>query len=157
GALTEAVGIGLFVPLLDSVSNKPNFGNIPILSQVSEAFSHIPPELRIKIVAFLLLVVVAARSGLQLLIQYLQVYLPAKVDQRLRDTAFDYLLRMDLTVVNKSKSGSAQNFVGTYPSRISLIIGSLGTLISNFALLIIYTSLMMLISITLTMMSLLFM
>ena len=139
GALTEAVGIGLFVPLLDSVSNKPNFGNIPILSQMSEAFSHISSEMRIKIVALLLLVVVVARSVLQLLIQYLQVYLPAKIEQRLRNVSFDHLLRMDLSVINKSKSGSVQNFVSGYPSRIGLVMGFLGNLISNFALLIIYT------------------
>src|SRR4051812_22588578 len=94
GALTEAVGIGLFVPLLDSVSSKPNFGNIPILSRMSDTFIHIAPELRIKIVALAMLVVVAARSVLQLLIQHLGAYLPAKIEQRIRDTSFDYLLRM---------------------------------------------------------------
>src|SRR5438105_8276336 len=48
GALTEAVGIGLFVPLLDTVSNRPNFGNIPLLSRMSEAFGQIPPDIRLK-------------------------------------------------------------------------------------------------------------
>ena len=157
GALTEAVGIGLFVPLLDSVANKPNFANIPILSQMSEAFSHVSPEARIKLVALLLLVVVLARSALQLLIMHLQVYLPAKIEQRLRNVSFDHLLRMDLSFINKSKSGSVQNFVSGYPARIGLVMGFLGNLISNFTLLLIYTGLMMLISVTLTVMSLVFM
>jgi subfamily B ATP-binding cassette protein MsbA len=156
GALTEAVGIGLFVPLLDSVSNKPNFGNIPILSQMSEAFSHITPEMRIKIVALTMLVVVAGRSVLQLLIQHLQAYLPAKIEQRMRNASFDYLLRMDLAVINKSKSGSVQNFVSSHPSRVAQVMASLGNLISNLVLLIIYTVLMMLISFTLTVISLVF-
>jgi subfamily B ATP-binding cassette protein MsbA len=157
GALTEAVGIGLFVPLLDTVSSKPAFESIPILSRMSEAFSHLSSDMRIKVVALLLLIVVLARSVLQLLIQYLQGFLPAKIEERMRNEAFDYLLRMDLSIVNKSKSGSAQNFVGAYPSRISLVIGCLGNLISNFALLVIYTSLMMLLSAKLTVLSLVFM
>jgi ATP-binding cassette, subfamily B, bacterial MsbA len=156
GALTEAVGIGLFVPLLDSVSNKPNFGNIPILSQMSVAFSRITPEMRIKIVALTMLVVVAGRSVLQFLIQHLQAYLPAKIEQRMRNASFDYLLRMDLAVINKSKSGSVQNFVSSYPSRVAQVMASLGNLISNLVLLIIYTVLMTLISFMLTVISLVF-
>ena len=57
----------------------------------------------------------------------------------MRNVSFDYLLRMDLSFINKSKSGSVQNFVSGYPSRIGLVMGFLGNLISNFALLIIYT------------------
>ncbi|MBX9845836.1 MAG: ABC transporter ATP-binding protein/permease [Xanthobacteraceae bacterium] len=157
GALTEGIGIGLFVPLLDSVSNAPNFGNIPILSQMSDAFSHISAETRIKIVALLMLAVVALRSALQFLTQYLQVYLPAKIEQHVRNLSFDYLLHLDMSVINKSRLGGIQNFVSGYPSRIGQVMGFLGSLISNVALLTIYTAMMMLISVKLTLLSIAFM
>ena len=48
------------------------------------------------------------------------------------------------------------NFVAGYPSRIAQVMGLLGNLISNVALLIIYAALMMLISFSLTVISLVF-
>jgi ABC-type multidrug transport system fused ATPase/permease subunit len=154
GALTEAVGIGLFVPLLDTVSNKPNFANIPLLAQLSEAFAHIAPEWRIKIVALIMLVVVIARSVLQFLVQYLNAYLQARVEQQLRNDSFDRLLGMDLAFINRNKSGSIQNLVAHHPTRIGQAIGNLGILISNLVLLLIHATVMLLISVTLTMMAL---
>jgi ABC-type multidrug transport system fused ATPase/permease subunit len=103
-----------------------------------------------------MLFVVLVRGTLQYGLQYLNVYLPAKIDRRMRDVSFDYLLRMDLAVVNRSKSGGIQNFVSGYPGRIGQVMGYLGILISNLALLVIYAALMMLISVTLTIVSLLF-
>jgi ABC-type multidrug transport system fused ATPase/permease subunit len=119
-------------------------------------FAFLPSETRIQFVAVIMLLVVIARSVLQLLVQYLQIYLPAKIEQRLRSDSFEHMLAMDLAVINRSRSGSVQNFVSGYPSRISQVMGFLGNLISNFALLAIYMAMMMLISVTLTLMSAVF-
>jgi subfamily B ATP-binding cassette protein MsbA len=59
--------------------------------------------------------------------------------------------------VNAKKSGEMQNLVASYPLRIGQVMGYLGNLFSSAAMLMIYVGLMMLISVSLTVVSLLFM
>jgi ATP-binding cassette, subfamily B, bacterial MsbA len=157
GALTEGIGISLFVPVLDAMSHKSGFSGIPLLGHVSKAFDGVSLEVRIPLVAAIMFVVVLARGGLQYLMQFLNFWVPLRIEMRLRDTSFESVLHMSLVVVNASKSGGIQNFVGSYPARIGLVMVQLGNLISNAAMLTIYAILMMLISVELTLVSLVFM
>jgi ATP-binding cassette, subfamily B, bacterial MsbA len=157
GALTEGVGISLFVPLLDTLSQRSVFSNVPLLSRVSNAFGEVSPDARIPLVAAIMFVVVVVRGVLQYLIQFINFCLPVRIEQRLRHSSFDCLLRMSLSVVNATKSGAIQNVVTSYPSRIGHVMVNLGNLISNAAMLTIYAAMMLLISINLTVVSLLFM
>ena len=102
-------------------------------------------------------VVVLARGGLQYLMQFLNFWVPLKIEMRLRYMSFDSVLHMNIAVANASKVGEIQNFVYGYPVRIGVVMVQLGTLISNAAMLIIYAVLMMLMSVQLTLISLLFM
>ena len=156
-ALTEAFGVGLFIPLLDTVSQKSSFSDIPVLARLSKAFAGVSPDNRIPLIAAIMFIVVLVRGGLQYLIQFLNYYVPARIEQRLRYEAFDCLVHMDLRVVNASTSGGIQNFVSGYPVRIGQLMVSLGNLISNLAMLTIYAGLMTLMSVNLTLLSLLFM
>ncbi len=156
GALTEGIGISLFVPLLDALAQQSAFASVPFLSRIGDLFSGIPYDTRIRIVAVLMLVVVIARSAFHYIVQYLNIYLPAKIERRLRVESYSLMLRMDLALTNRSKAGSVLNFVSGYPSRIGQVMGYLGNLISNLALLGIYTGMMLLISVPLTLLSLAF-
>ena len=156
GALTEGLGISLFVPLIDTISSRSSFSNVPLLASVSEAFAAIAPESRIQLVAAIMFLVVLVRGGLQYVIQLLNSFLPASVEQRLRHAAFDCLLRMKLEAFNASRSGTLLTLVSAHPYRIGQVAMYLGSLIYNLLILTIYAVMMMLISINLTLLSLLF-
>jgi ABC-type multidrug transport system fused ATPase/permease subunit len=157
GALTEGIGISLFVPLIDSISQTSSFADIPLLARISSAFNGVPTEMRIPLVAGLMFVVVVIRGVVQTATQFLNIYLPVRVEQRLRHDSFDCLLRTSLELVNARKSGELQNYIGGYPTRIGQVMMYLGSLFSNAAMLAIYTMMMLLISISLTLVALLFM
>ena len=63
GALTEGIGISLFVPLIDSMSAKSSFSDIPLLGKVSELFAAVPASSRIPLVAAIMFAVVLARAA----------------------------------------------------------------------------------------------
>jgi ATP-binding cassette, subfamily B, bacterial MsbA len=157
GALTEGVGISLFVPLIDSISHRSSFSDVPLLAQVSKAFGGVPADVRIPLVAAIMFAVVLVRAAVQCLTQFLNIYLPVRVEQRLRYVSFDCLLHMNLAMVNARKSGEMQNYIAGYPGRIGQVMVYLGNLLSSAAMLVIYVILMMVISINLTLVSLLFM
>ncbi len=157
GALTEGIGISLFVPVLDAMSRSSGFSQIPLLGHISKAFEGVPLDVRIPLVAAIMFVVVLARGGLQYLMQFLNFWVPLKIEMRLRYMSFDSVLHMNIAVANASKVGEIQNFVYGYPVRIGVVMVQLGTLISNAAMLIIYAVLMMLMSVQLTLISLVFM
>jgi subfamily B ATP-binding cassette protein MsbA len=155
--VTEGIGISLFVPLIESMSHRSSFSDVPMLAKVSSAFAGVSADIRIPLVAAIMLVVVLIRGAIQALTQFLNIYLPVCVEQRLRRHSFACLLQMSLTAVTSKSSGQIQNFVGSYPARIGQIMVNLGSLFSSVAMLIVYVALMMLISVGLTFVSLLFM
>jgi ATP-binding cassette, subfamily B, bacterial MsbA len=157
GAVTEGVGISLFVPLIDSISRRSSFSDVPLLSWVSSAFGGVPADVRIPLVAAIMFAVVLLRAAVQYCTQFLNIYLPVRIEQRLRHVSFDCLLHMELALVNARRSGELQNYIAGYPGRIGQVMVYLGNLLSSTAMLVIYIVLMMLISINLTLVSLLFM
>jgi subfamily B ATP-binding cassette protein MsbA len=114
-------------------------------------------DIRIPLVAAIMLVVVLIRGAIQVLTQFLNIYLPVCVEQRLRGSSFDCLLRMSPRAVSSKTSGQIQNIVSSYPARIGQIMINLGSLFSSATMLIVYVILMLLISSSLTLVSLLFM
>ena len=157
GALTEGIGISLFVPLIDSMSHRSSFSDVPVLGWVSSAFGGVPADVRIPLVAAIMFAVVLVRAAVQYCTQFLNIYLPVRIEQRLRHVSFDCLLHMELALVNARRSGELQNYIAGYPGRIGQVMVALGNLLSSTAMLAIYVVLMMLISINLTLVSLLFM
>ena len=157
GAVTEGFGISLFVPLLDF-----GIGRLEFLRQFlcwrnfQRPLQRFPAEIRIKLVAAIMLLVVLVRGGLQQPDQGSNLYLPVRIEHRLRTISFDCLLNMSLAAVHATRSGGVQVFVSNHPTRISQVMLYLGSLIFNLVMLTIYAALMMLISVKFTLLSLLF-
>jgi ABC-type multidrug transport system fused ATPase/permease subunit len=156
GALTEGLGISLFVPLIDSISQTSSFSGVPLLAQVSKAFAGVSPDIRIPLVAALMFAVVLVRAAVQYLMQFLNVYLPLRIEQRLRYVSFNCLLQMNLAMVYARKSGELQNYIAGYPGRIGQVMVHLGKLCSSAAMLAVYVIFMLVISVGLTFGSLVF-
>lgn len=147
-AVTEGLGISLFIPFLYSLDSQvvtPGEGGV-LAETLNGFFAHIPAADRLAFVAGAIFALVLFKSAVSYGNGVLFSWVDSRLSHHLRCRVVDQLLRVGVRFIERSKSGKLWNALEsetwTAASSVSTVVG----LIINLATIVIFTSVLLLIS-----------
>lgn len=151
-ALSEALGISLFIPLLYSV-HQENFGpagDTWLGRALQQVFQAIPPSDRLWVISLSIFGLVLLRSALSYGNVVLYSWTDARLSHRLRYEVHDQLLHVGIAFFERSESGKLLNTLEVETSKMSEALSTLVGLVINLGTILVFTTLLVLISWQLT-------
>ena len=136
-ALTEAAGIGLLIPILETQGDSPTFQNIPGFRNISAFFAPMDAAERIKIVAVALGLVIVLRGGLQYAVSVLGTFAPLFVQRRLVTRGYSAMLRTQISYVHNRNVGILTNNVNGHPFRVAASLTLFCSIVTNGVMLLV--------------------
>lgn len=155
-SITEGVSVALLVPVLESQGGSGSFAGIPIFKHMSNLFSDMPSNEKLKLAAFALLVIILLRGLLQYAVTVVSTNLPLTMQHRLAVEAYTGLMNVRIGFVNQSSAGQLSTNFLTLPTQLSIVVIDVATIIWNSGLLLAYVVLMLAISWQITLISIVF-
>lgn len=149
-ALTEGLGISLFIPILDVQANGGAFAKVPLLSLLNEMFSSFQAEQKIKALAVVLALVVITRGLLQYTVTVMAALIPQALHHRFCMETYRDLLGVTIGWVHDRDAGTLLSGLGPWQQRATMLITDVATVVAALFLLAIYTAMMLLVSWKLT-------
>ena len=149
-ALTEGVGVGLVVPLLESGDEPGSLSSLPIIGLFSQMLEKTPMTDRVRLIAIILVVIAIIRGVLSLASSVLSHVLPLTIECELRKSTFAKILGHDMRYLNQQQLGRLQTVMGTYTTQSGALVQNLAAMVMHFFIFVIYLGLMLLISVKLT-------
>ncbi|MBX3014599.1 MAG: ABC transporter ATP-binding protein [Caldilineaceae bacterium] len=154
GTLTEGIGIGLILPLLDhSLVTMGFLADVPLLAATAQWVSQLSLVDRVRWAAVLLLVIMGLRGFLQVATQLLTLRLQLQVEQELERQVLHQLHAVQLSFIHAQKAGELVNLLSYHVRQSGRLIQSFTNGISALFTLIVYTLLALLISWPLTLLA----
>lgn len=145
-AVTEAIGFGLLIPIVQSAQNLEGFGNIPLLGWFSSLFSGMDQNQKLIWAASALMVLTIIRGGLIYFSEIASYSLLPRVESRVKMRIFENIYRMPIYAVEALPAGELSNLTGTNPARVALVIRFVQLLCANVVVVLINTMFMAIIS-----------
>ncbi|HEY1364340.1 MAG TPA: ABC transporter transmembrane domain-containing protein, partial [Xanthobacteraceae bacterium] len=155
-ALSEGMSITLLVPILEAQGGQRGFANVPILGTVSDLFAPLSPARRIEAVAIAIGVVVVLRNLLQYVVDVLSAIIPLHLEQKLNLRSYAALMGVEIAYIHQSQYGSLLNGLGAWSQRVTMVLASIATILSNLMTVAVYGVLMLAMSWQLTAMAVAF-
>jgi ATP-binding cassette, subfamily B, bacterial MsbA len=158
-SLAEGFGISLFLPFLHGLEQPvfhPGTG-IWIADALARLFRHVAPDHRLMVIAGCIFGSILVKAALSFSATALFGWLDMHVTHRLRSDLFDRILRVEYGVIEASPSGSLFNTLSTEAWRTSDALKTLVDLIISLCMIVVYTTLLLLISWKLTLLVIMFM
>lgn len=153
-ALTEGLGITMLVPLLGAISSSTTaFNSVPILGRIAGAFSGIPVVARLEIIAVALCVLSISRGLMGYLTVVCAELLCLRVDHKLRRRAVKKVLFLNFEDAQNIGTPVLINYIMAYSGYVAQMSYMLALIIINFAMLLLYIALCILVSWPLTIMA----
>ena len=149
GSLAEGLGASLVVPLIED-PGAGTLDDVPILRQVGRHVETMGFGERVRWVAVALVVLAMIRGVCKFLALLLSYRLRLKVEGRLRRQAFRQLMAVDLRYVYRARSGDLVATINNYPGDAGEIVRTVGNSLPMIFTILVYASLMMLLSWQLT-------
>ncbi len=155
-SLAEGLGVSLFVPFLQSFNSPGTSGAAGLGSgnQLVEALGHlfqrIPTGQRLSVVAACIFGSVLLKAILSYGHTMLWNWADARIGHRMRTGIFDQLLRVSFRFLEKEETGKLFNTLTTETWRAGSAISTLVGLVITFCTLVVYLTLLLLISWQLT-------
>ena len=146
-AFTEALGISLLVPVLQTIEGGGSFKAIPILGVISSFFEQYAYRERLMLAALIIGSVVVLNGLMRMALSAINIGIGLRVRQNLSIDIFKALMGASLSFIQQQKHGELLNAIINIPSDISGLIKSFGDIIWNFAVLIVYIVMMLIISV----------
>mgnify|MGYP001265907859 FL=1 len=154
-ALSEGIGVFLIFPLLMPDQAIQNFANLEILQKIIINFSNYSPEFKIYIVSSLIISLIFIRFIFLLIVNFISVYLPLKIESKMISQYYQKILSSDYEFINSKKRGFLISNTFEHPAKSSSIIFNGSQVILNIFLVIIYFFILLLASYKITIIALL--
>jgi ABC-type multidrug transport system fused ATPase/permease subunit len=150
GALSEGLGISLLAPVLDAISGRSGFADVPILGYVSGWFANLAPDIRIQAVAIAIALVTILRNALQYLIDVMGATFPLRLERKLDLRGYAALMAVEIAFIQEKDYGTHANAISGWPARVTAMLNNLSTIIWSLMTAIVYGFMMMVVSWRLT-------
>ena len=144
-AVSEGVGVGLLIPLLQAAAPGQG-GGIPWLDRALHGMLPAAPGMRTAALAGVLAGVIVLRGALQVAASWVAIALPIGVQTRLSCATYDSMLDTGLEFFARNDGGILRTLVLDYPQRLAAAIKSITDVIANLLLAVIYAALMLAVS-----------
>jgi ATP-binding cassette, subfamily B, bacterial MsbA len=153
-ALGEALGIFVFIPLLQSTGATLTVPAFPFLTGLTARLNDLAFDRRIQIVATIIIIVVVVRATMEFLNRIVVNLVRMLVQRRLAEDVFASVLFANQNYLDRQIGGRMTIQIQTFVFQISRIIANYGNLIFNAILMVCYVAMMVIVSIQLTLLSL---
>lgn len=155
-SFSEGLGISLFIPLLQSVSepssqlsNQLSHSNF-LVDTLNKFFANYSSQTRLLIIALCILVSIIIKNGLSYINSILFSWFNARIGHRLRSKIFEQLLNVSYSFLETNESGKLMNTLASETWRTSQALSTLVGLIITTCTITVYVFLLILISWRLT-------
>ena len=155
-SFSEGLGISLFIPLLQSVSepssqlsNQLGHSNY-LVDTLNTFFANYSSQTRLLIIALCILASIIIKNGLSYINSILFSGFNARIGHRLRSKIFEQLLNVSYSFLETNESGKLMNTLASETWRTSQALSTLVGLIITTCTIIVYVFLLILISWRLT-------
>ncbi len=144
-SLSEGFGIGLFIPLLQSLekgassSGNSNF----IIDSLSSLFAQVSPEIRLPFIALCIFIAIAIKNVLAYANAVLLAWLGGQITHRLRLAVHRQLLDISPTYLDRTPQGKILNLLDVEIYRISDALISLVDIITTGCTILVFGSLLL--------------
>lgn len=147
-SLFEGLGIGLFIPLLQSVmeTDSANASNSLVVDTFNSIFSNIPPNNRFLIIALCILGSIFLKSCIAYTNEILFAWFNSRIGHQLRSKIYSQLLTVSYSFLEANESGSLINILTSETWRTSQALSTLVSLIISSCMILVYAILLLLIS-----------
>ena len=156
GAFSEGLGVSLLAPVLDAISGRSAFADVPILGQVSGLFAGLAPDVRIQAVAVAIAIVTVLRNALQYLIDVLSAIFPLRLERKLNLRGYAALMAVEIAYIHEKDYGEHLNATSGWPGRVTDMLGNLAAIIWNLMSIAVYGVMMVVVSWRLTALAVIF-
>ena len=143
-AFIEGIGIALLVPLLDQSGNASM--NIPLLGNILPFFQADTVSDRVFLVGQVMLAVILVRGGAQFGVNALKAWLPLRVSKRIMAHSFSQMVKSNLGHMHSRTMGEHNVVVNSFSNQISTSISMFLTILSSGIILLVYATMMFIIS-----------
>lgn len=149
-SVTEAVGFGLLIPIMESAQNIQGFSNVPLLKWFSDLFSGFDQNEKLAWAAGCLLVLTLLRGALVYFSEIASYSIPPRVDARLRMRVYDCLHSASISFLEGLSAGQQSNITAANPARVAISMRFAAILTANILIVLMNTAVMAIISPLLT-------
>lgn len=151
-SLSEGLGISLFIPLLQGLdkTNSPGTSGNNLLDFINHLFSHLSPTNRIVVIALCIFGTILLKNCVSYSNTTLLSWLNSRIGHRLRTGIFNQLLSTSYSFLESQESGNLLNTLATETWRTGQALGILVNLIISICTIVVFTTLLLLISWKLT-------
>ncbi|MEO1994088.1 MAG: ABC transporter ATP-binding protein [Planctomycetaceae bacterium] len=147
----EGVGVGMIIPLLDGWNDGESPANgIPILSSVGQYLQEQSIVNRVRLVAVVLLLVIAVQSTLRYLDRIAALRLHVRVERTMKTSAIRQLYDLSLRYIQQRPSAHLVTLVLMETHQSARIVSLLATVVASLSIMLVYTALMLVLSWQLT-------
>jgi subfamily B ATP-binding cassette protein MsbA len=153
-SLSEGIGIGLFIPLLDLlvVGSESRPKGQWLADTMEGLFQSIPPDRRLAVIVLCLLAAVSTAALLAYLHAALFAWLDGNIGHHLRSSIFAQLLAVNFGFIERDRSGRLLHILSTDTWQTSEALKMLVRMIILASTITVYTALLLLMSWRLTLM-----
>ena len=149
-AVTEAVGFGLLIPILESAQNLSGFDGVPLLRWFSGVFAGLSQDERLFWAALGLLGLTVIRGLLIYCAEIISYSLVPRVEARIKMKLFDEIHKMSISSVEAIPAGELNNITGVSPARVAISVRFTQLFVSNLIIVLVNALFMAIISPLLT-------
>lgn len=148
-SLAEGIGLSLFIPLLQSAGGlaADDTWYVDVLQRAFDGFDE---EQLLWAVSACIFVAIVVRAILAYLNRAVLAWLEARVAHRLRSECFEQLLAVEFRFLERAKVGNLVNTIATETWRTTDAVGVLVGLIVTLCTVLVYSGLLLLLSVPLT-------
>ena len=130
-ALTEGFTVMLVVPILNATSGQNMFEGIPLLQKFGMLFEEMEPQVRLRWVAALILIIALLRGAIQYFVDIVVYIIPYTVDQALRIRALRALMTAKMSYLDSISVGQIKNYTSGFPIRVGLVARFLAQMLAS--------------------------
>jgi len=149
-SVTEAIGFGLLIPIMESAQNLEGFANVPLLKWFSGLFSGLDQNEKLVWAASCLLVLTLLRGALLYVSEIASYSITPRVDARLRMKVYDCLHSVSISYLEGLSAGEQSNITAANPARVAITMRFVAILAGSSMIVLINTAFMAIISPMLT-------
>lgn len=149
-SVTEAIGFGLLIPIMESAQNLEGFANVPLLKWFSGLFSGFDQNEKLVWAASCLLVMTLLRGALLYVSEIASYSITPRVDARLRMKVYDCLHSASISYLEGLSAGEQSNITAANPARVAITMRFVAILTASSMIVLINTAFMAIISPMLT-------
>ncbi|KAF0135239.1 MAG: xenobiotic-transporting ATPase [Candidatus Saganbacteria bacterium] len=146
----EGVTIALLVPILEGLKGQTT-SVVPFpISILSSLFNGVDIGQRIRVVALLMLVVVALKGLFKYINNLAGMLMQVDINKEYRILSFKQLLRLGMGDLNRRKAGEIQSFVFSFPTNLGGLVCQIAVFFPQLFTIMLYLSMLIILSWQLT-------